>query len=229
MNKKTPTSTPTLTASPFAPVELVDDANLSAGDRDFLGRQEKIIEAGRKTFLEVGTALMEIRDYKGGALCKRYGTFEGYCLERWEFGRSYAHRLMDAVGIYKRMLPRGNNTEAAVMPTTERQLRALARLPTLKLQKAAWKITVEAVGQNPIRTRDVEKEVRALIKSGEIAQPALRNKIAKPEYYRIAAADASKIRTKLERLRTAISKPKEQGMAEALIDEIAALLPGSGI
>ena len=99
MNKKTAaTAIPTLAASPFVPVEVVDHENLSAADHEFLGKQEKVIEAGQKTFLEVGTALMKIRDYKNGLLCQRYGTFEAYCQERWEFGRAYGHRLISAVG-----------------------------------------------------------------------------------------------------------------------------------
>jgi hypothetical protein len=230
MNKKTATRPiPTLTASPFAQAEIVDHDDLSAGDRDFLGGQEKIIEAGRKTFLEVGTALMEIRDYEGGRLYKRYGTFENYCLERWEFGRSYAKRLMDAVGIYKKMLPRGNITEETLMPTTEKQLRALGRLPNPKLQKTAWRTTVEAVGKNPIRTRDVEKTVQALIKSEGLAPPAARKaRKAEAQFYRISAADAANMRRSLEKLRAAVSKIKEQPAIEPLIDEIEALLPDGG-
>ena len=230
MKKKAPTAAiPTLATSPFAPMELVDHEDLSAGDREFLGQKEEVIEKGRKTFLEVGSALMEIRDYNDGILYKRYGNFDNYCTQRWEFGRSYAHRLMDAVGIYQKMLPRGDITEKTVMPTTEKQLRALSRLPTPKLQRAAWKAAVEAVGPNPIRTRDVEKEVRALTKSEGLEAPAApKQRAAKREFYQIAVVDMAKIRIRLRRLRTAVSTLKDQAKIGPLIDEIEALLPGGG-
>lgn len=226
MNKARTTAIPILKASPFAPLELVDHENLSAADRAFLGRQEKIIEAGQKTFLEVGTALMEIRDYKNGLLFKRYGSFEEYCRERWEFGRAYGYRLITAVEVYNKLSPRGDNTEKIVMPTTEKQLRALSRLPTPKLQKTAWKAAVEAAGNNPIRTCDVEKEVRAVIKRDRIEPPARTKKgTAKLEFYRISAGDVAKMVTILKRLRKAAATAKDHAKINPILDEIEALLP----
>jgi hypothetical protein len=49
---------------------------------------EHIIEAGLQAFIEVGTALAEIRDshlYKSNFL-----TFEDYCIGKWAFKRAHA-------------------------------------------------------------------------------------------------------------------------------------------
>ena len=63
---KTESDIPRLEGSPFAPTEVVNGQDLSAEDHSFLQKREKIIEAGRKTFLEVGGALIDIHDYRSG-------------------------------------------------------------------------------------------------------------------------------------------------------------------
>lgn len=228
MKKKTRIAPPVLSASPFAPLELVDKDNLSPADRKFLTSHETIIETGRKTFIEVATALRGIRDYKGGALYKdRYGTFEAYCQERWDFGRAHAYRLIDAAKIYSEMSPRGDKRQDLVLPTTEKQLRALGRLPTPALRETAWRATVDAIGENPIRARDVEKEVRAVIKSKGLAAPKER-RIAKPVVHRITAGDLAKIRSCVEKLRAAVAKVEDGRKIDRLLNEIEALVSAVG-
>jgi hypothetical protein len=76
---------------------------------------ERIIERGMSTFMDVGNALVTIRDQR---LYRRdFATFESYCKERWGFTRSRAYRLIDAVGIAG-LLPAGE-------PANEAQLRQL--------------------------------------------------------------------------------------------------------
>jgi hypothetical protein len=80
---------------------------------------EEVIERGLETFVEVGQALMVIRD---GRLYKAtHSSFEDYCRERWDIDRVRAHRLIDAASIAG-VLPMGNT------PANERQARALAPL-----------------------------------------------------------------------------------------------------
>ena len=60
---------------------------------------EKIIARGRKTFVEVGMSLAEIRDLR---LYKReYAGFEEYCREKWGWTRQHAYRLIEAAPIGK--------------------------------------------------------------------------------------------------------------------------------
>ena len=54
-----------------------------------LADMERVIETGMHTFIEVGTALVAIRDerlYKAS-----HTTFEAYCKERWGMSRIHAH------------------------------------------------------------------------------------------------------------------------------------------
>ena len=88
-----------------------------------LEKEERIIERGQRTFIEVGNALARIRDqglYKAAA----FDTFERYCSERWGFQRAHAYRLMEAAGVVTEVSPMGDT------PVNERQARALAAVPT---------------------------------------------------------------------------------------------------
>ena len=67
---------------------------------------ETIIETGLRTFVEVGEALLEIRDRR--LYRESHKTFEDYCRERWGMSRIYAHRSIEAAKIAKILLPIGN-------------------------------------------------------------------------------------------------------------------------
>lgn len=69
---------------------------LSVKEQSELIHLERIIEAGLQTFIEVGTALLAIREQ---GLYKDFGTFEMYCSERWDLGRRRAYQLMDAAEV----------------------------------------------------------------------------------------------------------------------------------
>lgn len=76
-----------------------------------------LIHRGRATFMEVGFALMAMRDgkkYKEGGYC----TFEDYCQKEHGFDRTYGHRLMVAAETAG-MLPHGNISEWQVRPLTQ--------------------------------------------------------------------------------------------------------------
>jgi hypothetical protein len=99
---------------------------------------EKTIETGRKTFVEVGLALAEIRDSR--LYRSDHATFEEYCRTKWGWDRTYCHRIIEASKVVK-LLPIGNT--AAV--TSESQARELAkvepekRVEVLKVaQESKW-------------------------------------------------------------------------------------------
>lgn len=54
---------------------------------------EKAIEKGLGTFVEVGQALLDIRD--GKLYRASHKTFDAYCKERWDIGKSHAYRLIE--------------------------------------------------------------------------------------------------------------------------------------
>lgn len=84
-----------------------------------LDELEKIIARGKKTFVEVGVSLAEIRDlrlYKA-----EYGGFEEYCRVKWGWGKAYAYRLIDAADVAK-VSPMGDTI------SNERAARELAKV-----------------------------------------------------------------------------------------------------
>ena len=220
-------SIPQLASNPLAVTEVVGADDLSATERAFLHEREKIVERGSRVFVEVGMALAEIRDYNGGVLYKkRYGSFEAYCKERWDFGRIYGHRLIQAANIVQelKVLPRGNTLEKPILPTSEKQVRELVRLQSPEQRREAWKLAVKTAGDNPIRASDVRKTVNAVMKEKGI-KPQQRKRKTKETFLRIKASDVAKIRERLETLRAKISKLAGGQKLQRLITEIEELIP----
>jgi hypothetical protein len=107
---------------------------------------EKIIEAGRQTFrqtfIEVGTALAEIRDsrlYKSDSK-----TFEDYCVQKWGFKKSYAYQLIESSTVAK-------SVSAIADIKTESQAREIAKVP--KEQREA--VIKTAVAKSKLAGREL--------------------------------------------------------------------------
>lgn len=119
-----------------------------------LAHYEQVIERGLHTFVEVGDALLAIRDarlYKG-----EYDTFEEYCQQRWGMERRYAYRLMDAAKVV------GNVSHGTqIAPTTERQARPLSQLPP-EQQREAWQLAVDTAPDGKVTARHVQATVNRM-------------------------------------------------------------------
>lgn len=104
--------------------ELTADrqATLTATDRKSLTQLEWMIEKYIAGFVEVGNALLAIRD--GRLYRETHSTFELYCKERWEFQKAYAYRLIASAQVVKQLSPIGD-----VLPATESQARPLTTIP----------------------------------------------------------------------------------------------------
>lgn len=72
---------------------------LTETTKDELERNEHIIERGKSAFIEVGTALMEIRDKR--LYQEKYKTFDDYCRERWGWERTIAYHYIGAMQVMK--------------------------------------------------------------------------------------------------------------------------------
>jgi hypothetical protein len=131
-----------------------------------LAELEAVVERGLETFVEVGTALQEIRDAK---LYKvSHSTFEAYCKERWHFSASRARQLCAAAKTAK-ALP-------AVTVTSERHARQLARAsrpqPSPE-QAAAQKLVEKALGCTFVDVKiDDDAATEDLIRTFEIVGKA---------------------------------------------------------
>jgi hypothetical protein len=112
---------------------------LNVIERGELRKAESTIEKGQQTFLEVGNALMAIRD--GRLYRESHKTFEAYCKERWTFEKAYAYRLIASVQVVNSLSPMGDIS-------TERQARELGNVPEEKRQEV-FEAAVEASGGKP--------------------------------------------------------------------------------
>lgn len=119
-----------------------------------LSEDEKVIERGLATFVEVGRALLRIRDGKKYRAAG-YATFEEYCRGRWDWSRMHGHRMMVAAEVVGMLPPRLHSEP------TEFQLRPLAPLRG-EPEKAteAWGRAVEAAKGKAPTAAQVAEAVR---------------------------------------------------------------------
>lgn len=126
---------------------------LSIDERNELERCEVVIKQGLETFIEVGQALLTIREKRLYRL--EFGTFEDYCRGKWDFGRRYVNQIIQASEIVSNL-----GAIAPILPQTESQARPLTSLEP-EAQREAWKEVVqqsEQTGQ-PITAAKVQDVV----------------------------------------------------------------------
>ena len=131
------------------------DTALTTSERSRLDECESVIERGLKTFVDVGRALLEIRD--SGLYREKYGTFEDYCRERWGVSKMHAYRLMDASSVVANL----ESNQLVTFPTNEAQARPLTQLPA-EQQAEAWTRAVETAPEGKITAAHVESVVREM-------------------------------------------------------------------
>lgn len=105
-----------------------------------LERCEVVIKQGLQTFIEVGQALMTIREkrlYRIG-----FKTFEDYCTYKWGMVQQSATRLIRA---YETVTNLQSEPMGSVLPQSERQIRPLTSLEP-EIQKEVWTEVVKTHG-----------------------------------------------------------------------------------
>ena len=106
-----------------------------------LAQHEAAIERGLTTFVEVGEALLAIRDER--LYRQTHATFEDYCRERWGMSDRRARQLMSAAEVTGTVVPAG-----LPAPSNEAQARELARVPEPD-RADVWQRAVEQTGGKP--------------------------------------------------------------------------------
>src|SRR5512138_440401 len=127
---------------------MADDLSTSEAGR--LAELETVIARGLQTFIEVGSALMEIRNSR--LYRQMYATFEEYCQERWDLRKSRIYQLMDAAEVVENLksstiveLSGGN----IPLPVNEAQARPLAKLD-VEMQRQVWRRAIETAPEGKI-------------------------------------------------------------------------------
>lgn len=149
------------------PMVIVTDGRgpvtrLSKTEAARLTTLEDRIEAGLQTFLEVGSALTEIRDNR--LYRERYGTFDAYCRQRWQMGRRNAYQLIEAATIVANVRIcahslHGASAEDLPLPANEAQARPLGKLLPGE-QAEAWLRAVETAPGGKLTAAHVDSVVR---------------------------------------------------------------------
>jgi hypothetical protein len=114
-----------------------------------LAALEAVIERGLRTFIEVGEALLEIRDdrlYRE----QGFGTFEDYCRKRWDWGRNYVNKQIAAAEVVRNL---GTNVPK---PQNEAQARELTRLSPDEQREVAATIDFSNTSAAEIRGKVAE-------------------------------------------------------------------------
>lgn len=112
---------------------------------------ETIIERGLRTFVDVGGALLKIRDKK--LYRQEYSTFEEYCQSKWSIARRTAYQYIEASKVIENVR-RG----AQIEPVNERQARPLTKLDP-EQQREIWREVVETAPEGKITGKFVEEVV----------------------------------------------------------------------
>lgn len=129
----------------------MDKLALTAQEQGRLQTLEGVIEEGLKTFVEVGNALLEIRDSR--LYRQEFGAFEDYCRDRWGMSRPRAYQLIGAAEVV------GSLSTMVDKPISERQARPLTKLEP-EQQQEAWQRAVETAPNGRVTGAHVEKVVK---------------------------------------------------------------------
>lgn len=91
-----------------------------------LEQLEAVIERGLATFVEVGEALLEIRDSR--LYRETHATFDAYCQQRWGIHRSRGYQLMEAAKVVRLLSSADAGMSTAVDIPSETVVRPLVAL-----------------------------------------------------------------------------------------------------
>jgi len=151
---------------------------LTTGERKTLDQCEAIIARGLRTFIEVGTALMAIRNSR--LYRERYSTFEIYLQARWpELSSRRAYQLMEAATVVQ------NVNHGSQMPTSERHVRPLAKLEP-EQQRIAWERALESAPNGKVTAAHVQRVVDQLKPRAVPADALFPGPAASPDVLRVA-------------------------------------------
>ncbi len=151
-----------------------------------LEQLERVIEGGLQTFVEVGLALLDIRDRR--LYRQSHTTFEDYCKSRWQLERTRAYELMQAARVAT--LVSEISDTPVLRESHAAALAPLAETPTLAAE--AWE---EAVAAAPVRddgirrftAADVREAVERRSETPHVAQNTGENEWYTPPDYLEAA------------------------------------------
>lgn len=138
-----------------------------------LSSLEAKVEQGLRAFWEIGQALGRIRDRR--LYRQEYGTFDDYCINRWEMSRRSAYQLIEAARVYENV-----RHGAQILPANERQTRPLVTLPPEK-QQEAWAKAVSTAPNGRVTSTHIAQIVKEYQQKGSGSKSKNKNISKKPQ------------------------------------------------
>lgn len=130
------------------------------GEASRLADLEKVVERGLSTFVEVGEALLAIRDERLYRLT--HGTWEAYLSDRWGFSDGRWRQIKAATEVAHAL-----SVTTGSAPTSERVAREL--VPIMRQDPVSLPVVMaaaqERAGERPVTAADVRAEVRERFRS----------------------------------------------------------------
>lgn len=103
-----------------------------------LAELERIVDAGKCSFIDMGFALKEIRDRRMWEATD--ASFDAYCERRFQFKKARAYQIIQAADVTTDL---STAVEKTALPHRERQVRALAKVEPEK-RAAVWQAAKES-------------------------------------------------------------------------------------
>lgn len=185
---------------------MATETALDTNESARLETLESVIDSGRKAFVEVGRALLEIKT--GKLYRSKFGTFEEYCQNKWQMERRTAYRYLDAASVIENV-SHGTQTQP-ILPSNERQTRPLSSLPSSE-QKPAWDEAVETApkdidGNPKITAAHVEKVVAKRVQDAPAEDKAAPDSETKSDPWLGYNADTAKLVPMIQECQAIISR-----------------------
>lgn len=172
-------------------IDVIEKSNrLSADESARLAECEGAIQSGMATFVQVGTALIEISDKR--LYRETHGSFEDYCHEKWKMSARRAYQLCEGAEIINSIASATPAVSKSVnhgsQSLNERQVRALAKVPKAK-RVAVLNRAVKATG-GKVTAKAIEAAAEPKKAEPKKAEPKIdEEKVAHEMQVVIADAD----------------------------------------
>lgn len=148
--------------------------SLAVTDRKDFTKLDSVIAKGLATFVDVGRALLEIRDRK--LYRENYETFEQYCSQRHQLEERRAYQLMDSASIVEDLKKLNHGS---TFPSNERQCRELLCVPDDALPTVWQEVCVHAERDGvPITAKLIRSHTEPFRTSNDDAKPKPFNEVA---------------------------------------------------
>ena len=206
MLRTTPSVQPNPQFSIKTPAERAEEHRLTLEEKSRLRECEKIISIGLHAFVEVGNALVEIRNQR--LYRANFPNFELYCRERWQLKRQRAYEMMEAAEIVQ-SLHDSMSEISDKLPQKESHAAQLVKVPAEDRSKV-WKEVVNSSENNhqPITAKRIAEAINVHKNYIHLADeaprillplpPELPKALPKPEEKRLSEDEHNKLIQKVK-------------------------------